>query len=75
MAVQDYTSFLGKRVGFTMPVPGSSDVSVTGVIIANINYAQGYDKYEDDAVLFLQDGHKDPDFIPLSSYHDFHVID
>lgn len=75
MAIQDYTSFLGKRVGFTMSVSGEPDTIITGVIIATVNYAEGYDQYKDNSVFFLEDGYSEPDFALLSSYHGFHVIE
>lgn len=77
MAIQDYTSFLGKRVGFTecWGHLGLPDVNITGRIVAIINYAEGYADFDDGSVLFLKDGTEEPDFVSLCSDQNFHVIE
>lgn len=69
MAIQDYTSFLGQRVGFTQSWShlGQPDVSITGRVVAVIDYAEGYSEFDDGSFLFLKDGHKHPDFVSLPS--------
>jgi hypothetical protein len=71
MAIQDYTSFLGKKVVYTFPldsgVPGLDidlpSMSFTGRIIAIFNYAEGYERFDDGSVLILNDGDDDPQFV------------
>lgn len=77
MAIQDYTSFLGKRVCFTecWAHPDLPDVDITGRIVAVINYAEGYSHFDDGSFLFLKDGYEEPDFVSLSLDQDLHVIE
>ena len=73
MAIQDYTSFLGKKVTYTVPldlgVAGqqlAADLpprSFTGRVIATVNYAEGYERFDDGSVLILNDGDDDPQFV------------
>lgn len=74
MAIQDYTSFLGKRVGFMIPADLEPDVSITGVIVGVLNYAEGYE-CDGYSVLFLEDGHQEPEFIDLGSYYGLHTME
>lgn len=77
MATQDYTSFLGKKVSYTIPlelgVAGQSlatdlpPMSFTGRVIAIFNYADGYECFDDGSILILNDGDDDPQFISTKS--------
>ena len=78
MAVQDFTKLLGKRVTFdldwSLVYPSLGEVqTVNGVIVAYLKYAKDYEPSNGITdVLFLEDGHDEPDFI--SSDHEFKLL-
>lgn len=75
MAIQDCTRFLGKRVGYWAGQEFSHIMPrlyFTGVIVACYVYAEGYEKYYDEQVLFLLDGEDEPDFIGAT--YDFELL-
>jgi hypothetical protein len=73
MAIQDYTSFLGKKVAYTLSLDlGDSSqysgidlpsMSFTGRVIAIFKYAEGYEHFDDGSILILNDGDDDPQFV------------
>lgn len=76
MAIQDFTKLLGKRVGYWTGEEFSHLIPktyITGVLVAYLVYADGYEKHDDEQVLFLQDGELQADFI--SSFNHFEILE
>lgn len=74
MAMQDCTKFLGKHVAYSYEFhPDFPIQHKTGVIVAVMKSAVGYENMVGNDVLFLEDGESDLDFI--SGEHQFKLLE
>lgn len=65
MAIDDFTSFLGKRVRLTFNYPTDEipPYLANGVIVGFVKYAECYEHTPTNEVFFLEDGEDEPDFV------------